>query len=65
MRKGCARRHFFMMFALVIALIVLFALSSLLLPFDPNATDLTRSLRSPGEAGFLLGSDTLGRDVLV
>jgi ABC-type dipeptide/oligopeptide/nickel transport system permease subunit len=64
MRKGRARRHFFIVLSLAIALIVGLALSSLLLPFDPNATDLARSLRSPGEAGFLFGSDTLGRDVL-
>lgn len=64
MRKGRARRHFFMVLTLAIALIAGLALFSLLLPFDPNATDLTRSLRAPGEAGFLLGSDTLGRDVL-
>lgn len=64
MRKGRARRHFFIVLSLAIALIVGLALSSLLLPFDPNATDLAHSLRSPGEAGFLFGSDTLGRDVL-
>lgn len=64
MRKGRARRHLFAVLALAVVLIVGLALSSLLLPFDPNATDLARSLRSPGEAGFVLGSDTLGRDVL-
>lgn len=35
------------------------------IPFDANATDLTSALRAPGEGGFLLGSDAVGRDVLL
>lgn len=31
---------------------------------DPMATDLTRRLAAPGQQGFLLGSDQLGRDLL-
>lgn len=34
-------------------------------PFDVNATDLGASLRAPGEDGFALGSDSVGRDVLL
>lgn len=64
MRKGRARRHFFIMLAIAAAFIIVLAIVPLLLPFDPNATNLAISLKAPGEAGFALGSDTLGRDVL-
>lgn len=64
MRKGRARRHFFIMLAIAAAFIIVLAIVPLLLPFDPNATNLALSLKAPGEAGFALGSDTLGRDVL-
>lgn len=36
-----------------------------LMPFDPNVTNLSYSLVAPGEAGYLLGSDSVGRDVLL
>lgn len=32
--------------------------------FDPNATDLTHAYASPGQDGFALGADSVGRDVL-
>src|SRR5690606_13423311 len=33
-------------------------------PYDPNAIDIGHRLASPGEHGFVLGSDGFGRDVL-
>ncbi|HEY6103676.1 MAG TPA: ABC transporter permease [bacterium] len=33
-------------------------------PHDPTLNDLTHALRRPGTAGFLLGTDNLGRDIL-
>ena len=35
------------------------------LPFNPNATDLSRVFLPPGQEGFILGSDSVGRDVLM
>lgn len=40
-------------------------LAPMFLPFSPNITDLSNSLVPPGEKGFLLGSDSVGRDVLL
>jgi peptide/nickel transport system permease protein len=50
------------------ALVALVALSALLAgwvaPFDPLAQDLSRGVRPPLTAGLLLGTDSLGRDIL-
>lgn len=48
--------------ALLIAACIL---APALLPFDPNQTDVSLASRAPGTDGFLLGSDGLGRDVLM
>lgn len=64
MRKGVARMHFFIMLGIAVAFVGVLLAAPILLPFDPNATNLALSLKAPGEAGFALGSDTLGRDVL-
>ena len=37
----------------------------LFVPFDPNATDLSHAYCAPGEDGYALGSDSVGRDVLL
>ena len=65
MRKGVARTKFFVMLAIAAALVGLLGLVPLLLPSDVNATDLGQSLLAPGSAGHALGTDTLGRDVLL
>ncbi|MCI8367173.1 MAG: ABC transporter permease [Eggerthellaceae bacterium] len=65
MRKGAARAKFFVMLAIAAALVGLLGLAPLLLPGDVNATDLGQSLLAPGSAGHALGTDTLGRDVLL
>ncbi|HVV20823.1 MAG TPA: ABC transporter permease [Pseudonocardiaceae bacterium] len=50
---------------IVVALYVLVALAApLIAPHDPNHTDLAVRLSGPGQHGFLLGTDGLGRDVL-
>lgn len=50
------------------ALALLLLGASLLLPLllgvDPMVTDLGRRLAAPGQQGFILGSDQLGRDIL-
>jgi peptide/nickel transport system permease protein len=47
---------------LAIALAALFA--PLLAPADPYRTSMARRLLTPGERGYLLGTDELGRDML-
>lgn len=64
MRRGPARTRFFAVAALATAFVGLLVAAPALLPFDVNATSLQDSLKAPGEAGFVLGSDALGRDVL-
>jgi peptide/nickel transport system permease protein len=49
--------------ALVLGLFVVALAAPWLAPFDPNFIDLQQVLRPPGPA-HLLGTDTLGRDVL-
>lgn len=63
MRKGPARTRFFVALAIAIVFVLSLMIASVL-PFDPNATDLSRALLPPGQDGFSLGSDSLGRDVL-
>lgn len=58
------RRHAALLgLGLVILLVVVALAAPLLAPRDPHTTSLT-TLRPPGEPGFPLGSDNLGRDVL-
>lgn len=40
------------------------ALAPWLAPADPTAQELTMRLMAPGEGGYLLGTDALGRDIL-
>jgi peptide/nickel transport system permease protein len=50
---------------LLLGLVVFGAVgANVLATHDPQAQDLTANLRPPGAAGFLLGTDSLGRDVL-
>ncbi len=54
------------MFGLLILLFLLFiaAFASIISPHDPFAQDLALRLSPPGENGYILGSDSLGRDIL-
>ena len=65
MRKGRARRHFLITLSVFGVFLVLLIGGPVLLSFDPNATNLAKALQAPGENGFLLGSDAVGRDVLI
>jgi peptide/nickel transport system permease protein len=49
--------------ALLLVMIFCALFSSLLVPYDPNKVDLTRSLKPPS-VQHLLGTDKLGRDIL-
>ncbi len=54
------------MFGLLIltALVLIAVLAPVLAPQDPFAQDLAARLSAPGEGGYILGSDSLGRDIL-
>ncbi len=54
------------MFGLMILLLLLAiaTFASIISPHDPFAQDLAARLTPPGEGGYLLGSDSLGRDIL-
>ena len=54
------------MFGLLILLFLLFlaAFAPIISPHDPFAQDLAARLTPPGEGGYILGSDSLGRDIL-
>jgi ABC-type dipeptide/oligopeptide/nickel transport system permease subunit len=50
--------------AILIAMVVLVAIfAPVIAPYDPNAS-VAQGLLRPGEQGFILGTDFLGRDVL-
>jgi ABC-type dipeptide/oligopeptide/nickel transport system permease subunit len=48
---------------IIIALVLIAIFASFIAPYDPNAS-VGKGLLRPGENGFLLGTDFLGRDVL-
>lgn len=51
--------------AVMVILLVLFAIfAPWIAPHDPLYIDLDHKFAKPGEAGFLLGADELGRDIL-
>ncbi|BCL62035.1 peptide ABC transporter permease [Desulfomarina profundi] len=54
------------MFGLTIlfVLVLVAALAPLLAPHSPFTQDLAARLTPPGEGGYILGSDSLGRDIL-
>lgn len=64
MRKGIARRRFLVCCGIMVAFILFLIVAPFFLPGDPNATNPRLALQAPGQSGFALGSDTLGRDVL-
>jgi peptide/nickel transport system permease protein len=48
-----------------IVLVVVSAITATVLPIaDPNEIDITNKVARPGEDGYLLGADGLGRDIL-
>lgn len=49
---------------IVAAFLAIAALAPALAPTDPTAQNLRATLRAPGQDGYLLGSDELGRDTL-
>jgi peptide/nickel transport system permease protein len=48
---------------IIVGLIAVAALAPLIATHDPYATDLSARLTPPGEGGYLLGADELGRDI--
>ncbi len=51
-------------FYILVALVLIAWTAPLIAPHDPFDQDLAARLRPPGSAGYLLGSDSLGRDIL-
>lgn len=49
---------------ILIFLLLIAILAPIISPHDPFAQDLAERLKAPGENGFILGSDSLGRDIL-
>ncbi len=60
------RSNFMAMFGLTIllALVLIALLAPTLAPQDPFTQDLGARLSAPGVGGYILGSDSLGRDIL-
>ena len=48
---------------IILALVVVAAIAPLIATHDPLAQDLAARLTRPGEGGYLLGADDLGRDI--
>ena len=65
MNWGPAQKHFAIMFTIATLFVAVVFAVPLLVPFDPNVTDLGSALLAPGEQGHLLGTDSVGRDVLL
>lgn len=64
MRRGPARTRFLIVASITALFLLSLIIAPHLMPFDVNATSLSDSLKAPGQNGFVLGSDPLGRDVL-
>jgi len=63
--RQIARDRWMMVGLVIVAVIAALAILAPLLPLpDPDATEPARRLAAPGELGYALGSDQLGRDIL-
>ena len=63
--RRIARDRWMLVGLSIVAVIAVLAILAPLLPLpDPDATDPARRLAAPGELGYPLGSDQLGRDIL-
>ena len=51
-------------FSILVALVLIAIFASVIAPHDPFSQDLALRLKPPGTNGFILGSDSLGRDIL-
>ena len=49
---------------IVLAFLIMAAMAPALAPSDPTSQNLRTALRGPGQDGYVLGSDELGRDTL-
>lgn len=65
MRRGKSKSAFLATSTTVAVFILVLIVAPSFISMDVDATDLSGSLRHPGEDGFLLGSDSVGRDVLM
>lgn len=65
MAPSRAKRRLVAIAVIAAAFVALLVATPLFVPIDPNATDLSHAYCAPGEEGFMLGSDSVGRDVLL
>jgi len=65
MRPSRERTRFILVAIVAVIFTAALIIAPMVLPFNPNATELTLTFRAPGEDGFILGSDSVGRDVLM
>lgn len=63
--RSSASKHFVVSLTIAILFVGLLLIIPILFPFDSNATNLSSANKAPGTDGFLLGSDAVGRDVLL
>jgi peptide/nickel transport system permease protein len=59
----CANPLAMLGLGIILALVIIAALAPWIAPHDPFAQDLNSRLMPPGEGGYLLGADELGRDI--
>lgn len=50
--------------SILVALLLIAIFAPIISPHDPFAQNLAERLKAPGEGGYILGSDSLGRDIL-
>ena len=65
MKRTREKRNLLVIGVIAAVFTVAIVLIPFILPFNPNETDLARAYFAPGQDGFLLGSDSVGRDVLL
>lgn len=59
------RTRFIIVAIIALAFVAVLIAVPLFVPVNPNATDLSHAYCAPGEDGFVLGGDSVGRDVLM
>ena len=64
MREGREKAKLALVACVAMVFTALLVAVPLAVPFNPNATDLAHAFMAPGQDGFALGSDSVGRDVL-
>lgn len=64
LRKLCRNKAAMIGLVIVLLMLLMAIFAPLVAPYDPSEMDLINPLAKPGQAGHLLGTDDLGRDIL-